>query len=450
MPLPRIADLDLVYTYTKGENGKAELLFTSLKRDRALFNRAILEQIVNDPEYQRIMGTNTVIYPYETTPYPVLHASTCVEASVGQALETADKSWDVYMTQEGKPPAVVNLHDAYYQCKRPERLILGCAACLEAANSPDGCSLCTLANEILFAPTSVDPEDLTGTLKSRKSKIGNFTFISPVLTSLEYFSKTIRGISEHDFSCVADNAKRRETACKTRNRTNAVERIYCATCLIHKGCRAYSNSTYPSWCSEHYPMDADAAAQQILQLYPPAMPLAQMGELLYNSGVLNRRYAKKIAAATFVLGDYPNHRTPVFIIQARIGKRRLLTCDTYEQARDVLTEYNGAYHSLDREFTSLEYALLMEALQHTSSPRNHNGWHSTEYRVLYHTISRWRKNAITTNYTFNSRGQRVLPWTLTAESLSDYVRHYGHLSCNLTGKTTDLKQWQDQKLDRQT
>lgn len=424
---PRIKDLDLVFTYARSSDDRStNLLFTSLQHSPEVFQATEISTIVNDPLYQKIMGSNSIVYPYESTPYPVLLATTEILENVAVRMEQAKHGEAAFVCREGSPLEHIDLHDTYYSCQLPQKLILGCAECVNSPSLAKGCAVRQAAAQCWTLDfNGIDPDDVADFLYSRKTKIGNFVYISPVLTTHEHFTKAKRTIDEHDFSFVEERAAIREKIIASRTRLNAVKKNICTHCCVQKECLSEFDYGYTRYrirqCDGRYPETEEEAANAVLNRYPPAMSFEQMSILMANSGELDKRYNRCISYATFT-HDRDNAYPMAFGIVSRRGRRRAHLCKDYEEAISILREYNGYIREPHATMTPRQYALLMEAINHRHSPQSRSRWHSTKYPRLF--VSSTYSGGVEVHYTYNSHSQQVLPWTLEANNLGVFVQHY--------------------------
>jgi hypothetical protein len=437
MSLPRIEDLDLVFTYAQSADGRStNLLFTSLTGRMDIFNWRVVEEISKSPLYQRVMGKSSILYPYETGPYPILLATTEIVEQVAYRMESAVPGDAVLVCRKDMDTEIIELHTAYYSCQLPQKLILGCADCVTSTSSAIGCAVRQVAKQSIWEDSfeGLDPEDLVAVLKSRKSKMGDFTYIAPALTAHKHFAKTLRTIEEHDFSFVKERAEVREKIIGSRTLLNAVKKNFCTHCCVKEQCHSEFDSGYHRWhirrCSGKYPETETELVENIIAANPPEMSYEEMGILLHNSGKLHKRFNRYIAYATFIK-NY-SHRHPygtnpqlTFGVVSRRGKTTLAVCASYKEAIVLLEEYNGCVFDSPSPITPKQYALLREAVLHPYSPTSRSRWHKTEYPQLY--VSSMR-DGIETHYTFASSNQAELPWSLEARNFGVFVQHFNNLS----------------------
>jgi hypothetical protein len=455
MSLPRIEELDLVFTYAQSsDNRTSNLLFTSLSGRTDIFQAEVIKRIADDPLYQKIMGKNSVLFPYETAPYPVLLATTEIMEQVASRMEIAKKGEAVVVCREDQPTETIDLHTVYYACQLPQKLILGCAACITSPTIARGCLIRQAAAQAISAvykgADGVEPEDLVDLLKSRKSGIGDFIYISPLLTAHKHFAKTVRTIEEHDFSFVQERAAIREKIIDSRTRLNAVKKNICTHCCVKDECHSEFDSGYHRYrirnCHGRYPETEEELVRLIVERHPPAMTFEQMSVLMANSGELRKRYDKCISYATFTQagwnGDF------AFGIVPRRRQRNTHICKSYDEAISILKDHNGFLHEVHKPVTPKMYALMVEAVTHPHSPASRSRWHVTSYSRLY--ISPTWREGVEIHYTYNSHSRKELPWSLEAQNFGVFVQHYNDLNTQgrLPYEETDLKLKQDRKSGR--
>jgi len=426
MKLPRIDELDLVFTYAQSSDKRStNLLFTSMAGRSDIFQAEIIQTIVDSPLYQQIMGKNSIVFPYEATPYPILLATTEFMEQVAARMESAKAGEAVIVCREGIPPETIDLHETYYACQLPQKLILGCAECVNNPSLSVGCAVRQASSQALavdFEGTA--PEELVNLLKSRKSRIGEFVYISPLLTSHQHFTKTLRTVDEHDFSFVEERALTREKIIDSRTRLNAVKKNICAHCCVAEQCHSEFDTGYHRrrirYCSGRYPEHEEELVSLIMEQYPPPMPLEQMAVLFENSGELHKRYNQCISYATFTQAGWNGNFA--FGIVSRTGRHSTHICKTYEEAIGILKEHNGYVREVTKPMTPKMYTLLQEAVTHRHSPTLRTCWRMTSYPQLY--VSPTWGEGVEIHYTYNSHGRPELPWTLEARNFGVFVQHF--------------------------
>jgi hypothetical protein len=426
MKIPRIHELDYVFTYAQSSDKRStNLLFTSMAGRMDVFQTATIHSIVESPLYQQIMGKNSIVFPYEEGPYPILLATTEFLEQVAVRMECSKEGEAVVVCREGAPVETIDLHETYYSCQLPQKLILGCAECVRNPSLAKGCAIRQASAQALAVDfEGSDPEEMVELLKSRQSQIGPFVYISPLLTSHKHFSKTLRTVDEHDFSFVVERAATREKIVDSRTQLNAVKKNICTHCCVQPQCHEEFDSGYHRGrirnCHGRYPETEEELVDLIVKRHPPTMTLEQMSVLFANSGELRKRYNKCISYATFTLAGWNGEF--VFGIVPRRGVRNKHICKTYDEALDILREYNGHIQEVVKPMTPKIYALLLEATKHNHSPQSRSRWHSTQYERLY--VSPAWNEGVEIHYTYNSHSKPELPWTLTAKNFGVFVQHY--------------------------
>jgi hypothetical protein len=292
-----------------------------------------------------------------------------------------------------------------------------------------------------------DPEEMVELLKSRKSRISEFVYVSPLLTSHKHFTKTIRTIDEHDFSFIGERAETREKIIESRTRLNAVKKNICTHCCVKEQCHSEFDSGYHRWCIRHcrgrYPETEEEIVKLIIERHPPPMTFEQMSVLAANSGELRKRYNQCISYATFTQAGWNGDFS--FGIVARRGRRNAHICKSYEEAIEILKKHNGFLHEVHRPVTPKMYALMLEAVSRAHSPRSRTVWHSTQYSRLY--ISPTWGDGVEIHYTYNSHSKQELPWTLVAKNFGVFVQHYYDLRMQgrIPYEETDLRLKRDRR-----
>ena len=330
------------------------------------------------------------------------------------------------------------LNEEYYDCKLPVKFMEDCDACFNKEEfNPGKLAHCSLRKiyDLRTDPPG-DTEELFDEFKNRKTKIGDFTYLSPTLThpSEAFFATRLRSFQVQSFNAIDTNAKDKHDAATTKSMTDRKEREVCAKCFVQDACQYYHHNYRRNavrYCSVYYPRKVDAV-NQILRNVESPFSRKEILTLLYNGGELTKRYAGGYrAAATLQFNPYSYHQNKKLCFRVR-GLRNdvpLLETTDYKEAVAVLEKYCGVVHSPPEWAEKLLrknefFAMLYEMLARTDSATHTNGWRHTSYRVAYHSLS---YNAVETTYWQGSRGD-TLPWSATIRDLSDIYLHFGSFS----------------------
>lgn len=330
------------------------------------------------------------------------------------------------------------LNEEYYDCTLPAKFMGDCTACFDKEEfNPGKLTPCSLRKiyDLRTDPPG-DTEELLDKFKNRKTKISDFTYLSPALThpSEAFFAPRLRSFQAQSFNAIDTNAKDKHDAASTKSMTDRKEREVCAKCFVQDACQSYYHNYRRSavrYCSAYYPRKVDTV-NQILRKVDSPFSRKEILTLLHNGGELTKRYAGGYrAAASLQLNPYSYHQDKklCFRVQGLRNDVPLLVTADYKEAIDVLEKYCGAVHSPPEWAEKLLhknefFAMLYELLARTYSATHTNGWHHTSYRVAYHSLS---YNAVETTYWQGSRGD-TLPWSATIRDLSDIYLHFGSFS----------------------
>lgn len=153
----------------------------------------------------------------------------------------------------------VDLRQRYNNCRSLVKAV-GCThcpdqgvKCFKRDLSPEQVAYGT---EFLYQP---DDELAKELLKSRKTKIGPFTYVSPKLTIPEnhVFVPSFRHYEDHDFGMIEENSESISEARKKAADGQQFKKKQCSKCPIRKACDSYRT------CAGPYPPQEEMA-QQIL------------------------------------------------------------------------------------------------------------------------------------------------------------------------------------------
>jgi hypothetical protein len=160
----------------------------------------------------------------------------------------------------------VNLRDRFDNCLELIK-ILGCANCPKrgAVCLREASTALAQREEPLFTAAHSDEDTAKELLLSRKTKVGNFTYISPMLTIPEgdIFVRGLRHPNDHDFGMIDANSESRGEASKLAAERRAFRKKQCGKCPVRAGgCHADFD------CAGAYPPDAEIS-QRVLARWEP-------------------------------------------------------------------------------------------------------------------------------------------------------------------------------------
>lgn len=402
-------ELSKVFTFaiTTNEDGPLTLLFADIDK-AGPFDTETMLQIVNDPEFKKIMPEGAVLINKEEE-HSLLLATTDADEYMIKRLECATPEETSLLYRPGNGIEILNLQDIYYACSLPHKLIMGCKSC----NAKTGtCKIKTLGLRYEDACEDCDEEIKTYTpiyikenFKNRKTQIAGFTYISPRLTmpdlsyhsytshrkQQETFGKIYRTVSQHDFVHIEERSSEISQGAKERERKKRFAAKACSQCFVNTSC------DHPVHCCKGpYLYNAESAAKTILeQVVIPYTP-KQLCWLLANSGMLDKRYDRCLYYTTFKL----KHNELKYGL-SRITEHNFIPLETFKEAQAILKQYSTPveplYHTLPLE----KQALLVEMADHSHSRPCKSGFG----RVSYGTVG-IRYFGQTFSFDFRHRNRR--------------------------------------------
>ena len=430
-----MSKLDKMFTFAApdDEMGNTELLFS--KDTGEPFTREEMLGIINDPLCKSIMGEYGILSVIEGGPGELLLYTHDIGSYAIDQLDTIPAGYEMIFHSPRGGIETIDLQKAYYGCKLPHRTILGCKDCLYR-DTKTSCrvkeiGLLSKETETRKSPVDIIEDKL---LKSRKSKIGEFTYVSPRLTAMGDFAKTFRPVDEHDFTEVESRSEIVQQGLRERGRRRNFKKNVCPTCVVQQGCdRGYSESQ-AKHCEGPFDRTEQETIKHILETTNIPFNKYQLLYLALNSGELDNRYKRRKYWATFrMLGG-----------MLTFGLCRVTTGD-YEPFRDfnaakaLLCKYNNKVRipgKGDKHLTPKMKALLIELAYRHYSPCRVSRWHTVQYDVLgieYHPHAH-HEPAWNLLFKFNSGSGGyyrpsgwVMPWSVTVKNFDNIFQEYTSL-----------------------
>lgn len=333
----------------------------------------------------------------QITQDPYTYKATCeLENGIVALLDKAPDNCFLYIVKEGSVQHI-NLQEVYYSCLLPHRQLVGCIECVkEMEDTPKDCVIKKALKQDA-ATSHIETEDLLDQFQNRKTMLGPFTYISPRLTSTEYFQKTLRDEDEHDFKMIEDNSAMITQGLHERQRVKLFRKTYCSNCFINSVCY------HSSYCSGTYDKTSgDATATILSQVHIPYTD-DQLSYLLAHCGELPKRVNNRVGYLTFCVGSqeqYYNQIVPdkrelmMCVTHRRHPDSLLLVLPTFDDATSFIkTHYKHDHAPLWEPGTPIpvEYkALLIEAVTHRRWDR-YPGITCNRSSITLEGISRWNR-----------------------------------------------------------
>lgn len=253
-----------VVTPDEDEDGMTELLF--YKGDGS-FTEEEKCSIMSDTLMQELMGHHGIlICACRGDNTEEMLVTRDISTQAVDLMDHARKDDSIVCYTPANGVESINLQQAYYGCKLPHRTILGCSTCLDREVTT-ACKVRALSDKILDGEDSQTPGEIVERLKSRKSKIAGFTYVSPRLTASEHFAKTYRDMNDHCFSGVEANSDIVRQGLRERGRAKKFAQNACPTCMVKDACGYEHNKKF---CNGPYEGTEADAVKRILAGNPPS------------------------------------------------------------------------------------------------------------------------------------------------------------------------------------
>jgi len=414
-----------------------ELLFSTLDTSQQIVTPENLKLLSESQLVHDVLGYPCIMYVHRgSLPHPVIRIAGDIGDDVISRIHTSRMGEYVYILNRDSARKF-HPYEVYEECPLPHKYIIGCNGCAElpAYDMPRLCAIRRYLHDGYSTPDydGADVDELNGeVLQSSVTKIGPFTYISPMLTKPEgwdretVFAKLKRPLDAHDFSVVAENSHRTSDAAVERNRVNRFRREVCPTCLVHAGCLCYAERWQIARCAGAFAQTEDEAAEEVLSKVHIPFNDAQLRYLLANSGELSERFDRHICVGSFYIDyDWRTHKNILrFGLRYRTANSNNIDVafSSFKEAKHVLSEYgyDRSWPEWRGRMTKKRKALLACAAHIDRSPYKQCGWVKTSYSIL--TMVPSYGDAIELH--FNWGGRRPLAWTATVQSFSDFYKHW--------------------------
>lgn len=414
-------------TFSHDEDGNSNLLFSSLGNEPNILSADSMQQIIMDPLFHKIMGRGGILVRLERST-PTLLATSDVEKYAIRRMERADKDETVIIYDPVKGVRTVNLHDIYYSCTLPHKIIVGCVDCLDKETDRP-CVIKSLDEQFTDSNGGLSPFEVTQELKNRKDNLAGFTYVSPRLTAVDHFTRTFRPIEQHNFNEIVDNSAVIQKGLRERGRRKRFAQTACPHCFIQEECKNDAYYWPRKHCEGPYNYTDKTACKELLKETPIPFTPKQLLFLALNSGRLDKRYNRRKYWATFQMR---NSNLKFGLCRYTTGE--FTPFENYKEAEELLRKYNKSVVEVEgkKRLTPQAKAVLLELAQRTYSPVRVSRWHSTYYSVLgieynaynmswelfftYNTNNHWHRSG--------GEDPLVLPWTVQASNLHDIYKEY--------------------------
>ncbi len=422
-----MTQLDKVFTVAADdEDDDCQLLFASLQEDKTVLSPQEMLRITSDPRFQEVVGSGGGLVRLNSN-VPTLLATTNLEEHAIARMDSAENDEKVLVFDAEEGIHSINLHDAYYGCTLPHKIIVGCSECMLRETSRQ-CEIKRLGVRA-ESDDRWSALEVWQTFNSRKDSIAGYTYISPKLTAPEYFAKTFREVDEHDFTEVEDNSATIRKGLVERGRRRRFKKAACAQCLVMDDCRRVYASHQEKFCRGPYAETEEEAVAAILSKHEIAFSEEELLYLALNSGAMERRYNRCKYWATFTTSCDGR----LIFGRSRYTSGEFEEIKSFTEAKEFIQEYGNwtDIRDFDKPLTPLLKALLIELGSYDRSPVQVSRWHRTEYQVVGITYDRhspkWKLNFIFNNYG-GTRSYRpyglLLPWYVNATNFGDVFEEY--------------------------
>ena len=418
-----------VATNYEGEaTGKCNLLFH--KKDEKFTDKEILD-ITTDPLCRELMGSFALFTRLPCTKGEELLLSPDLDVHAIDKMPRASSDDVVKLITPETGLTSFNLQEVYYNCPLPHRTIVGCTECLNLKTAGE-CELKRLWGRIGEEGITTDAEDATSQLKSRRSVIAGFTYVSPTLTRDRDFITPYRPHDDHNFNCIDENSEIVRKGLRERGRARKFRKTACSQCLVINSCAGHRYNSYDTkYCRGPYVETEKEAVQKILKDAKIPFTERQLLFLARNSGQLDKRYNRRIYWATF---QYDPFRGGLVFGLSRYSGWGFITFQSYKEAEACIRAHNTTVYEVKprEKLEAKSKALLVELGQWSYSPTHRSGWHATCYQALGLEFNRWN-NSWDLRFRYNNSGGgyrpngMLLPWGVEANSLEDVYKAYGML-----------------------
>jgi hypothetical protein len=406
------------------ETSACALLF---HKAEGLFTEEELTAIASNPTCRELMGDLTLMTRLKCTQGEELLLSREIEEYAISRMPYAVPGETIMLLEVDTGMRHVDIQKVYSTCMNPHRIIVGCTECLRANTKSLPCELKALWTRMDDEAPVMDAADAVQKLKSRKTMIEGFTYVSPSLTKSEHFVSPYRRHDDHDFSEVEDNSDIVRKGLRERGRRRQFAKVACSECLVKSACHSETGSLGEKYCTGPYKETEVEAEEQIIGNSTIPFTEKQLMFLALNSGRLRKRYNRKIYWTTFRYDTY--HGLQYGICRYSTGS--FTPFGTYKQAETFIRENNGEHvHEVEKKqkLDRRNKAVLLELSKIRQSPGHRAGWGTTYYDVLGIEYDRWNRGwelRFKYNHSGGYRSDGMLvPWRVEARAVGDIYKCY--------------------------
>jgi len=320
--------------------------------------------------------------------------------------------------------------EVFLQCVHPHKHIIQCAECI--AKVPIGDATCDAKAFIVCREESpevpLDMEETRDLLVNRRTKIGPFTMISPVLTADKAVASSYRPIRYHNFEHVEENSELRKLAYKERQRFKLFKQQACPVCMVKAEC-GYLDYGTGNWarrgCSGHYEGTEHAVARRILKQVDIPYTGKQLMFLLRNAGALHKRYNRCNYVLTFKIQHLKGKYTLVHGLNRTTRPGEFTRIPTFKESVAFIENYRDTPPlQTTQTLSTIQKAALVELVYQDYSPTRQAGWRNTSYPTLDTSYTGFNK--LVQRYSYG--GRETLPWTVVINSLKEFYSHFTTLT----------------------
>lgn len=347
--------------------------------------------------------------------------------------------------KKGSPRLDLDFKQILFDCKLPHKTMGGCLECFNL-NTPYVCdakkahrNMSAAEKEYYVAGTDyTSPQYLLPLLINRKTKVGDYTYISPALTKTNPFQPTLRPPEDHDFTEVSTWSSIRQDATREATRIRQFKKTECSRCLYREPCETRCESHEVQGCPGPYvnsPGHETPEDEILATTFTEYSPVQLNNLLKHYAGPLpflvdrkQQSFTCKVEHSELVFGlvriTYKPERagefTPLHIDDVM---KLCLRLRKHKPKLPLLGEGEPLPKNLQ--------ALLIELATISHSPTRYGIWHQTPYEPLY--IRRETKwcDELKVFYRFNTyrkeHGSWETPWGFSARTLGDVYEYYGKL-----------------------
>lgn len=443
--MPDYSSLKYLFTYAAGDTGyygtspalifactdMSDESFKSLETPMTLARHPLVKEIMGDVYFVKFYaGGEQQLWNHDRNVQRWVFSLEMRDVLVSMDEKNHDS---VLLKTEGKPLGAVTTRDILDACYLPHKYTMSCLDCATASLSEkhvESDHNCYLKRSVRRYNTghvrstclasSCDLSEIREDhdLVNRQTKIDKFVFISPALTR-EGVPQMVRKVSEHDFCGIQDVSDARSEGQHERKRFVRFQEEVCPTCSMQLPCERYRAEHSRRYCSGPYPTDSKEIVEEILSNVTIPFSNAQIRTLFAHSGILEKRYRRRIVAGTFGMDG----SCLVFRIRHKTkpwGHDDAEQFNNFREANKFLRAYSRdpSTHFVT-PLTRERKALLCELASHDHSPRNHYDWRTVCYPLLY---IRDFGGVLRTTYSYHGKG--TTGFGMEIKSLTDIYQNF--------------------------